>query len=677
LNGLLRRVEVKVKVEVKVEVKVKVKVAVEVEVEVEVEVKGARILGDRRKRKKSSCNGFCTFAHLFMIKELLQNQLAQAIEELYPVEWPASELLVVPTKKDFKGDYTLTVFPVAGKLRKNPMTVAQEIGNKMLENRLITSFEVVQGFLNMTLDDAIWTRTLQHIQGDPKFGHGKPKNQTVLVEFSSPNTNKPLHLGHIRNMLLGSSTARMLEISGYEVRRVQVINDRGIAICKSILAWSKWAGGATPSTTGIKGDHFVGDYYVLFEKEFAKEYLAWQSTPEAHQEFENRKDKELDEPAFFREFKNQYFNAYSLLGREAREMLLLWENHDPATLELWSRMNQWVYDGFNATYDRMGVRFDHTDFESTTYLLGKEAVRKGLEMGIFYSKPDQSVWIDLSDAGMDQKVVLRSDGTSVYITQDLGTAQMRYEKFKMNKLIYVVADEQDYHFKVLFEILKRFKEPYADGLYHLSYGMVELPEGKMKSREGTVVDADDLVAEIIREAEKTAEERGDLGDFDRAKQEEIIGKIALGAIKFFMLKVHPKKRMLFDPKESLDLQGQTGPYVQNAYVRIQSVLRKSGERSEAGYQDYKGLAEEEKELISLMETYPQTVAKAAEAYDPSEVANFSYNLAKAYHRFYHEVPILRADDPVALQFRLVLSDCVGRVLEDSFNLLGIDMPERM
>lgn len=621
--------------------------------------------------------GFCTFALLFMIKELLQNQLAQAIGDLYPLNIPAAELLVVPTKKDFKGDYTLTVFPLAGKVKKNPMAVAGEIGNKMLENHFIASYEVVQGFLNMTLHDAVWTQTLQSIQRNPKFGYGSPKKQTVLVEFSSPNTNKPLHLGHIRNMLLGSSTARMLEVSGYEVKRVQVINDRGIAICKSMLAWSKWAGGTTPEGTGIKGDHFVGDYYVRFEKEFAKEYLNWQSTPEARKEFENRKDKQWDEPAFFKEYKNQYFNAYSLLGKEARNMLLLWESHDPATLDLWKRMNQWVYDGFNATYARMGVHFDNTDFESTTYLLGKEAVQKGLELGIFYSKPDQSVWIDLSDAGMDQKVVLRSDGTSVYITQDLGTAQMRYEKYKMNKLIYVVADEQDYHFKVLFEILKRFKEPYADGLYHLSYGMVELPEGKMKSREGTVVDADDLVAEIVREAEKTAEERGDLGEYDLAKQQEIIGKIALGAIKFFMLKVHPKKRMVFDPKESLDLQGQTGPYVQNAYVRIQSVLRKSGVLSDAAYQAYKGLVDEEKELISLMETYPQTVEKAAESYDPSEVANFSYNLAKAYHRFYHEVPILRADDRVALQFRLVLSQCVGRVLEDSFNLLGIDMPERM
>lgn len=612
-----------------------------------------------------------------MIKELLQNQLAQAIADLYPLNLPAAELLVVPTKKDFKGDYTLTVFPLAGKVKKSPVAVAGEIGNKMLENQFITSFEVVQGFLNMTLHDSVWTQTLSTIQQNPKFGHGQPKNQTVLVEFSSPNTNKPLHLGHIRNMLLGSSTARMLEVSGYEVKRVQVINDRGIAICKSMLAWSKWSGGSTPESTGIKGDHFVGDYYVRFEKEFAKEYLLWQTTPEARVEFEKRKDKSLDEQAFFKEYKNQYFNANSLLGKEARNLLLLWESHDPATLELWKRMNQWVYDGFNATYARMGVHFDHTDYESTTYLLGKEAVQKGLHLGIFYSKPDQSVWIDLSDAGMDQKVVLRSDGTSVYITQDLGTAQMRYEKYKMNKLIYVVADEQDYHFKVLFEILKRFKEPYANGLYHLSYGMVELPEGKMKSREGTVVDADDLVAEIVQEAERTAEERGDLGEYDLSKQKEIIGKIALGAIKFFMLKVHPKKRMVFDPKESLDLQGQTGPYVQNAYVRIQSVLRKSGVLSDAGYQAYRGLAGEEKELISLMETYPQTVEKAAESYDPSEVANFSYNLAKAYHRFYHEVPILRADDPVALQFRLVLSQCVGRVLEDSFNLLGIDMPERM
>jgi len=612
-----------------------------------------------------------------MIKALLQNKLSQVISHLYDLEISPAEILIVPTKKEFHGDYTLNVFPIAGKIKKAPPLVASEIGEAMVKDQAISSFDLVQGFLNMLLKDEVYIQSLQSIYETKGFGHGLQKNKTVLVEFSSPNTNKPLHLGHIRNMLLGSSIARILEISGYTVQRIQVINDRGIAICKSMLAWKKWAQGASPESTGIKGDHFVGYYYVLFEKEFSEEYLVWQSQPAAKEVYSKRKDASLTESEFFKEYKNIYFNEYSPLGKEAREMLLLWEDKDEETLKLWTRMNQWVYDGFKITYERLGVVFDDADFESITYLLGKEAVARGIEKGLFTERPDQSVWIDLTDAGMDQKLVLRSDGTSVYITQDLGTAQKRYEKYHMDKLIYVVADEQDYHFKVLFEILKRFNEPYASGLYHLSYGMVELPEGKMKSREGTVVDADDLLNEIIQEATATAKERGDIGELDPLVQKQIIEAIALGAIKFFMLKVHPKKRMLFNPKDSLDLQGQTGPYVQNAYVRILSVLRKSIANSYSIYGTHKNLLPEEKELIQLLEGFPEAVSKAAESYDPSELANYGYVLAKAYHRFYHEVPILRSEDPAALQFRLVLSEQVARVLHDSFNLLGIVMPERM
>lgn len=612
-----------------------------------------------------------------MIKALLQAKISRIISDLYLTEVPPAELLIVPTKKEFQGDYTLNVFPIAGKVKKAPPVVAAAIGEALKLQNGIAAFEIVQGFLNMSLKDEVYIQSLQSIHDTPGYGHGAKKENTVLVEFSSPNTNKPLHLGHIRNMLLGSSIARILEVSGYTVKRIQVINDRGIAICKSMLAWKKWANGATPESSGIKGDHFVGDYYVRFEKEFSAEYLNWQSSPEAKQAYLNRKDASQSESQFFKEYKNTYFNAYSPLGKEAREMLLLWEQKDPDTLDLWAKMNQWVYNGFKITYDRMGVEFDDTDYESITYLLGKEAVNKGLEKGIFTSREDHSVWIDLTDAGMDQKVVLRSDGTSVYITQDLGTAQNRYEKYKMDKLIYVVADEQDYHFKVLFEILKRFDEPYAADLHHLSYGMVELPEGKMKSREGTVVDADDLLDEIMQEARNTAQERGDLGELNNESQTKIIEAIALGAIKFFMLKVHPKKRMVFNPKDSLDLQGQTGPYIQNAYVRIQSILRKSIVKSYAIYSSHTGLLEEEKELIQLLEGYPQAIAKAAESYDPSELANYSYTLAKSFHRFYHEVPILRTEDQAALQFRLVLSEAVAKVLSDSFNLLGINMPERM
>ena len=612
-----------------------------------------------------------------MIKALLQNKLSQVITGLYAVGFSPSELLVVPTKKEFTGDFTLNVFPIAGKIKLAPPHVAAAIGEALVGDHTISSFEVVQGFLNMSLKDEVYIQALQSIVETKGFGHGTVNHKTVLVEFSSPNTNKPLHLGHIRNMLLGSSIARILEVSGYSVKRIQVINDRGIAICKSMLAWKKWGDEATPESTGTKGDHFVGHYYVLFEQKFSAEYLAWQTTAPGREEYLSRKNEPLTEAEFFKEYKNTYFNKYSLLGIEAREMLLMWEQKDPAVLDLWSRMNQWVYDGFRITYERMGILFDDTDFESITYLLGKEAISRGIEKGIFSERPDHSVWIDLTDAGMDQKLVLRSDGTSVYITQDLGTAQKRYEKYHMDKLIYVVADEQDYHFKVLFEILKRFKEPYASGLHHLSYGMVELPEGKMKSREGTVVDADDLLDEIMQEATTTAKERGDLEELDTTSQKQIIEAVALGAIKFFMLKVHPKKRMVFNPKDSLDLQGQTGPYVQNAYVRIQSVLRKAITRSYAIYSTHTNLFAEEKELIQLLEGYPQAVAKAAEAYDPSELANYSYVLAKAYHRFYHEVPILRSEDPAALQFRLVLSEQVARVLHDSFNLLGITMPERM
>jgi arginyl-tRNA synthetase len=612
-----------------------------------------------------------------MIKEKLQEQVSKVISSLYSVEILPADLLVVPTKKEHSGDYTLTVFPIAGKIKKSPPVVADEIGKTLIETGAINSYGVIQGFLNMHLNDNTWIDTLKNIYEHEDFGRGEAKHQTVLVEFCSPNTNKPLHLGHIRNVLLGDSTARILSLAGYEVKRIQVINDRGIAICKSMLAWQKWAGGKTPQSTGIKGDHFVGDYYVLFEREFSKEYISWQQTDDGKGEYDKRKELSMTEADFYKEYKNQYFNKYSVLGMEAREMLLKWENHDSETLSLWRTMNQWVFEGFQITCERLGIYFDHTDYESITYLLGKEAVKKGLENHIFYEKPDHSAWIDLTDAGMDQKVVLRSDGTSVYITQDLGTAQMRYEKYKMDKLIYVVADEQDYHFKVLFEILKRFNEPYASGLFHLSYGMVELPEGKMKSREGNVVDADDLIEEILKEANETALERGDLSDLSEVEQKKTIEAIALGAIKFFMLRVNPKKRMVFNPKESLDLQGQTGPYVQNAYVRIQSVLRKSITLNYDQYKTYTGLNAEEKELITLLETYPDIVTKAADHYEPSELASYSYALAKAFHRFYHEVPILRAEAQATLQFRLVLAKTVGRILKESFELMGITMPERM
>ncbi|MEP7269794.1 MAG: arginine--tRNA ligase [Saprospiraceae bacterium] len=612
-----------------------------------------------------------------MIKEDLQHHIAHVLRSAFDFNINPDEILIVPTKKEFEGDFTLTVFPLAGKLKKAPAIFAEEIGTILKNNGTIKSFQVVKGFLNIAINDVDWVTLLNKISNNSEFGKGPTKNEVVLVEFCSPNTNKPLHLGHVRNMLLGDATARILEYSGFEVKRIQVINDRGIAICKSMLSWQKWGNGDTPGSTGIKGDHFVGNYYVRFEAEFSKEYIQWQDSSRGIEVFDARKEKELSKADFFKEYKNQYFNLFSLLGKEAREMLLKWEKNDPSTIALWKEMNHWVYEGFAATNSKLNISFDHTDYESVTYLLGKKVVQQGIEKGIFYKKEDESVWIDLSDVGMDQKLVLRSDGTSVYITQDLGTALMRYEQFKMNKLIYVVADEQDYHFRALFEIIKKFDQPYSNGLFHLSYGMVELPEGKMKSREGTVVDADDLIDEIISEATTTSASRGELEMLNKVQQKDIVNKVALGAIKFFMLRVHPKRRMVFNPKDSLDLQGQTGPYVQNAFVRIQSVLRKA-EKAEINVEEvYSSINAEEKDLLILMESYPEVIRKAADQYDPSEIANYSYTLAKAFHKFYHEVPILRAENEGALNFRLKLARSVGNVLQRSFELIGIEMPEKM
>ncbi len=612
-----------------------------------------------------------------MIKDQLKSTILEILRVYYNINISSNELSIGPTKKEYKGDFSINVFPFSGKAKIAPSILAAALGEQLRTAGILEDFEVIHGFLNITLQQNTWRETLQSISSNPNFGEGTANNKTLLVEYCSPNTNKPLHLGHVRNILLGAATSRVYINNGFNVHQIQVINDRGIAICKSMLAWQKWGNGITPENSNIKGDHLVGEYYVLFEKELGQEYKLWQESDSGKEEFVKRKDLSQQESEFFKEFKNYYFNKYSKLGEEARGMLVDWEKGDEQVRALWTKMNNWVYTGFNETLKSLGVSFDHIDYESITYLLGKKAVEKGLTKSIFYKKDDGSVWVDLSDAGMDQKVVLRSDGTSVYITQDIGTAQMRYEKFKMDKLVYVVADEQDYHFKALFEIMKKLKEPYADGLYHLSYGMVELPEGKMKSREGTVVDADDLIQELIREATSTAQERGEMSDLSKEDQNAAIKNIAMAALKFFMLKVHPKKKMVFNPKESLDMQGQTGPYIQNAYVRIQSVIRKSLNSPTDLFMAYTGIQEEEKELIILLESYPEVLKKAGEQYDPSELANYSYALAKAFHKFYHEIPILRSSDQAALHFRLLLSETVGKILKKSFNILGIEMPERM
>jgi len=612
------------------------------------------------------------------IVDIIQQGVIVGVQELYQAEIAVEAVTMNETRKEFEGDYTVVVFPFARHARKKPDQIGAELGAYLVERiDEIERFNVIKGFLNLVVSDRYWNDYLHRIHDDAGYGQLPATGRKVMVEFSSPNTNKPLHLGHIRNILLGWSTARIMEAAGHEVIKVQVVNDRGIAICKSMLAWKKFAEGATPDSTGLKGDHFVGDYYVLFEKKFQEEYKEWQATPEAGRLFETHRLGTQSDTEFFKGFKQTYFNDYSVLGREAKEMLRRWEAGDPETVALWTRMNNWVYAGFEKTYDSLGVEFDKLYCESETYLLGKDLIEQGLRDEVFYQKNDGSVWADLTDAKLDHKLVLRSDGTSVYITQDLGTAHLRYEDFGVDQMIYVVADEQNYHFQVLFELLRRLDEPYAEGLYHLSYGMVDLPTGKMKSREGTVVDADDLIAEVVDEARANTADRGTIADLPAAEQEAIINQIGMAALKFFIVKVHPRKRMTFDPKESVDLQGQTGPYVQNAYVRIQSVLRKSDVASLAAAAQYRQLAPIEKEIVQQLFDFPEQVRLAAREYDPSTIANYCYSLAKNYHRFYHDHPILRAETEEARAFRLMLSTVIARVLEKGMDLLGIEMPERM
>ena len=609
---------------------------------------------------------------------LIQSGVMEVVKELYGASLAPDELTISPTRKEFTGDYTLVVFPFTRFVKKKPEDIGNELGNALLGKvAYLQGFNVIKGFLNLELSDQFWKDFLGDMYTKENFGLLPKNGHKVLVESCSPNTNKPLHLGHIRNILLGWSMYKILDAAGYDVVRVQIINDRGIAVCKSMLAWQKFGHGATPESEGAKGDHFVGDYYVRFDKEFKEEYSQWQKTPEAEEVFESKKQNSQSSEEFFKAYKDTYFNEHSALGREAREMLLRWEAGDPETVALWKQMNSWVYQGFDTTYQALGVEFDKFYYESDTYLLGKDTVEKGLRSGIFYRLDDGSVWIDLEDAKLDKKLVLRKDGTSVYITQDIGTAQLRYRDFGVEKMVYVVADEQNYHFQVLFEIMKRLGEPYAEGLFHLSYGMVELPTGRMKSREGTVVDADDLLAEVVREARENTLERENIAGLPETEQEEVIRKIALAALKFFLIKVHPKKRMIFDPKESVDLQGQTGPYVQNAYVRVQSVLRKIESEDLSAASAHEPLNADERDLIGQIYQFPGIIQEAAREYDPSAIANYCFTLAKSYHRFYHEHSILRAENEAARAFRLQLSMAVAHVLRNGMDLLGIDMPERM
>lgn len=598
---------------------------------------------------------------------------------MYGESVPVEKIQVNTIPSDFSGDFSVVVFPFVRFSKKSPDETAREIG-AYLQTRLadVQSCESVKGFLNLHLAPQYWLDFLGRAS-HPGFGR-KPRNgRKVMVEFSSPNTNKPLHLGHIRNNLLGWSCAHLLEAVGCEVVKVQVINDRGVAICKSMAAWLRYGEGKTPESTGIKGDHFVGDFYVLYENAVKAEYDAWKETDTAKAIFEAKKKENDTEKSFFSDYKNKWFAEHSMLGAEIRAMLLKWEASDPETIALWRKMNGWVYTGFEKTYKSLGVSFEKLYYESDTYLLGKSIVQEGVDKGIFEKKSDGSVVFDLTDMGQDQKVMLRADGTAMYITQDLGTARLRYQDYGCEQSVYVVAHEQDYHFQVLFEALKRLGEPYAAGLHHLSYGLVELPTGRMKTREGTSVDADDLMAEVVRLASEQANERGESEGISESEKQDNFRKIGLAALKFFIIKVNPKKKMIFNPEESVDLKGQTGPYIQYSCVRVQNILRKAATETIDMTQlsHYVDFAPEEKDVLVALHGFPALLEEAAATYDPSLVANFCYDLAKKYHRFYHEHRVLQADTEAARAFRLTLSRAVGQVLSESVLLLGIEVPTVM
>jgi len=585
------------------------------------------------------------------IKQNIQSKITEIIAQLYGIE--GVKLEVQKNKTEFEGDFTIVIFPLVKQAKKSPDVIGNELGEEV-KNQIdfVENFNVVKGFLNLKIKDQLFAEQLSEISND--FDNITPKNQTVMVEYSSPNTNKPLHLGHIRNNLLGFSVAEILKADGYNVIKSQIINDRGIHICKSMLAWEKFGNGETPESTGLKGDKLVGNYYVEFDKLYKSEIKAMVADG-------------IDEETA----KKQ---APSII--EAQEMLLKWEQNDPEVRKLWKMMNEWVYAGFNQTYSRLGVNFDQVQYESNTYILGKDLIQKGLQDGILYKKEDGSVWCDLTDEGLDQKLLLRSDGTSVYMTQDLGTAVERFKDNDIQKLIYTVGNEQDYHFQVLFKILKKLGYEWADQLYHLSYGMVELPEGKMKSREGTVVDADDLVQEMYQTAKEKSQELGKLENLSDEEKERSYETVGLGALKYFILKVDPKKKMLFNPAESIDFNGNTGPFIQYTYARIQSLLAKADYSAKEDLRTYLP-NENEKDLIMLLSESKDVVSKAAESLSPALVANYVYELVKAYNSFYQNNPILNQDDEQAKQFRLQLSDLAGKTIKKSLSMLGINVVNRM
>ncbi|WP_278870745.1 arginine--tRNA ligase [Leyella stercorea] len=603
------------------------------------------------------------------IEQQIINAAQAAVKELYGQEVPEKMVQLQKTKKEFEGNLTLVVFPFLKISRKKPDETAREIGEYIKQNcEAIADFNAVGGFLNLVIDKKAWLALLNEMNLNEKFGE-KPVTEAsplVMIEYSSPNTNKPLHLGHVRNNLLGWSLAQIMEANGNRVVKTNIVNDRGIHICKSMLAWLKFGNGETPETSGKKGDHLIGDYYVAFDKHYRAEVAELKAKYVAEGMDEEQAEKKAKEE--------------SPLIKEAHEMLVKWEQNDPEVRALWKKMNDWVYAGFDETYKALGVGFDKIYYESNTYLVGKKKVEEGLAKGLFFRKDDNSVWADLTDEGLDQKLLLRSDGTSVYMTQDIGTAEMRFNDFPIDKMIYVVGNEQNYHFQVLSILLDRLGFKWGKELVHFSYGMVELPNGKMKSREGTVVDADDLIAAMVADAKQTSEELGKFKDMSEEERNEIARIVGLGALKYFILKVDARKNMLFNPEESIDFNGNTGPFIQYTYARIRSILRKAqaeGINIPATLADTMPLNEKEIELIQKLNEFGAAVEQAGKDYSPSGIANYCYELTKAFNQFYHDYSILGADTEEEKVVRLVLAQNVGKTLKNGMALLGIEVPERM
>ena len=595
------------------------------------------------------------------LEETLKQQVTAAVKALYGIDADDKQIQLQKTRPEFEGNITLVVFPFVKLARKAPAQVAEEIGKAMTDSAIvcepvIEKYNAVQGFLNMSIAPSFWIEQLEAIAADANYGQQSDRNKLMMVEYSSPNTNKPLHLGHVRNNLLGSSIARIQEANGWKVVKTNIVNDRGIHICKSMLAWLKFGNGETPESSGKKGDHLIGDYYVRFDKEYRKQVAELMASGKSED------DAKREAP----------------LMKEAQAMLLKWEQGDKEVRELWAKMNSWVYAGFDETYKMMGVSFDKIYYESNTYLEGKKEVERGLQEGLFYRREDGSVWANLTNDGLDEKLLLRSDGTSVYMTQDIGTAKLRYQDYPIDKMVYVVGNEQEYHFKVLSLLLDKLGFPFGKELVHFSYGMVELPNGKMKSREGTVVDADDLMEQMIQDAKEISKDKvNTLPDITEAEANEIARKVGLGALKYFILKVDPRKNMLFNPEESIDFNGNTGPFIQYTYARIQSVLRKAETGIRQSAISNQQLNDKEVALIQRLTDYPSAVKQAGEEFSPAVLCNYAYALAQEFNSFYHDYSILNESDKQKKNLRLLLSAEVAKVLKHAMGLLGIEMPERM